>query len=560
MIAFVGLLGIIFILIRSDYLLDYRHFNETTTSAVEEADREELAEAYSKPSILVLTSEDQSSISNSIVQTMKEIGQIPVSVPITNPLDLASNEYEGIIIATETIDKLNNLEKLISYVEDGGSVFFAVRPSPGAALSTLYQRLGMIEVGSFIETKGIELSDPIFKETFSQRFQSDKIINSSLAVRLSNTAKIYATSSDGLPLFWSSAHGEGQFIMFNGTILSDPTQQALLIQGIQRMKTHMIYPVINARVTALKGFPFPISGGKHMSGGMTNEEYFQQVIWADMQRLEAKYDLNYTASFVASYEDNPDTATSGGHTQADKGLLTLSHELLRMGGEIGVQGFNQQSLSQKSSKDVGSSMKEVAAQLEEAISNYPITSFIPVDEVQFLEHMDEVQEAFPHLRTVLANVSTPTVEGELATLPTTINHFETDDYSNWLIVNEMTKRGYFSHSLSLDRFVYTTDFEQVNKQFSLFQDKVQTDVPWLRSLPLSKAAEALPNYMQTEVFEEINKNEITFHLSRFSSPSYFYFYTEEGIVDTDNCQLTKIGPNLYLIEAEQLSFTIRLDG
>lgn len=560
MIGFVSLLGFVFILIRSDYLLDYRYFNESSKVHVEEAGIEELAAAYSKPSLLVLTSDDQASISASILSTIKELGKNAIAAKIGEELKLTNKEYEGIIIATESLDDIHDLEELLTYVEKGGTVFFAIRPSPGTALSTLYQRLGMIEVGSFIEATGIELAQPIFKETFSKSFPSEKIINSSLSVRLSNTVTIYATSSDSLPLFWSTTYGGGKFIMFNGTILSDPSQQALLIQGIQKMSSHLIYPVMNARVTALKGFPFPIVGGKHLNKGMTNEEYFQQVIWADMQRLEAKYDLNYSASFVASHQDNPTLVEPDEVSTTQEGLITYGRELLRMGGEIGVQGFNHHPINQDNSVDVEKSMNDVAIQLKNALPDYPITSYIPVDQGDPLTYIDKVQNAFPGLRTILADVSKHTVENQLTVLSTTIDGFETDEYSNWIIVNELAKRGYFSQTLSLEPFVYNNTFERVKQSFSLFQNDLQADAPWLRSLTLSQAADALPNYTETEIYEEVNKNEVTFHLSRFSSPSYFYFYTEAGIADTENCQLSKIGTNLYLVEAKQLSFTIRLDG
>jgi hypothetical protein len=559
MIGFVSLFGIIFILIRSDYLLNYKYFNENTKVHVEKASSKELAEAYGKPTLLVLTSNDQASISTSIETTLKELGKKVISVDIGDDLDLTHNNYEGIVIATETLNKMENVEELLTYVEKGGSVFFAIRPSPGSALSTLYQRLGMIEVGSFIETKGIELSEPIFKETHSQSFLSNRIVNSSLSVRLSKAAKVYATSSDGLPLFWSTAYGSGKFIMFNGTILADPSQQALLIQGVQKMVPHMIYPVMNARVTALKGFPFPISGGTHVNGGMTNEEYFHQVIWADMQRSEAKFDLNYTASYVDSYSETP-TFESNKSSASLESLVTFGRELLRMGGEIGVQGFNHEPISQKNSTEAQNSLNEVASRLNGAIPDYPITSYIPVDQKDPLANVNTIQNVFPELKVILGDVPTPMANDQITTLPITISGFEPDDYSNWLLVNEIAKRGYFSHTLSLEPFVYTNDFEKANQNFSLFQNKVQADVPWLRSLTLSQAADAFPSYNQTEIYEEVEANEITFHLTRYSSPSFFYFYTEAGITDTENCHLTKIGTNLYLIEAEKLSFTIRLDG
>lgn len=560
MIGFVGLMGVLFILIRSDYLLDYRHFSETTATKVVESNSELLTNSYPQPTFLVLTSSDQTKISDSVTETVEQLGKKVDLVDIGDELDLSNADYDGILIATENLDSLTNLEELITYVEQGGSVFFTVRPSPGTALSSLYQRLGMIEVGSFIETYGIELSEPYFKDSFSQSFHSEKIINSSLSVRLENKATVYAASSDGLPLFWSTRYGQGRFIMFNGTILSDSSQNALLIQGIQKMVPNLIYPVINAKVTALKGFPFPISGGKHKSGGNTNEEYFQQVIWAEMQRLEAKYDLNYTASFVSSFDTDPNSSNANDLSSTQENLVTIGRELLRMGGEMGVQGFNHLPLSKKSTLDVKAEMNKVSTVMQEAIPGYQVKSYIPVNQVDPFAHLQQVQDGFPELSVILADVNKPVVKNRFSILPTTMNGYETNEYSNWLIVNEVAKSGYFSQSLSLEPFVYSDSFEQMKTEFSLFQSNIRTEVPWLRSLTLSQTAQALPQYTQTKIYEENKDNEVTYHLTRFSSPAFFYFYTEAGIRDTENCKMTKIGSNLYLIKAEKPTFTIRLDG
>jgi hypothetical protein len=163
--------------------------------------------------------------------------------------------------------------------------------------------------------------------------------------------------------------------------------------------------------------------------------------------------------------------------------------------------------------------------------------------------------------TVLASEQKPSINNEnIVVLPTTIEGFQSTVLSDWLVFNEIAISGYYSQTLSLSPFIYGEDFDQAKHDLALFQRNMKEDIPWMRGLTISNAAKTVQHYSETKVYEEIENNNITFHLSQFTSPAYFFFYSEKKIKGTKNCKITEIGSNLYLIEANQLSFDIRLDG
>src|SRR5690606_32094417 len=147
--------------------------------------------------------------------------------------------YTSAGVATEQLDRLEETDVMLRFVKNGGSLFIAVRPSPGPILSNLYQPRVLVEMGQFIETTRIQLEQPFFGEKGDTAFSSDTITNSSLSVRLSNNAELFASSSTGIPLLWKALYGKGKFVVFNGTMFASSLDQALFVKGIQQLSENV---------------------------------------------------------------------------------------------------------------------------------------------------------------------------------------------------------------------------------------------------------------------------------------------------------------------------------
>src|SRR5690606_18334794 len=235
-------------------------------------------------------------------------------------------------------------------------------------LTEFYEPLGIMKASKLIETSGIQLEQPFFGDQGDLAFQAESIKNSSLSVKLSDDAKLLASTSSGTPLLWNNLYGGGTFTVFNGTMLSDMTNHALFVKGIQRSTDHVIMPIVNAHITELNGFPFFVADGRDLSPAYSNHDYYRKIVWPELQRIESKDDLNYTASYLAT--DDAMLSDEQPPFVLDE-LQLYSRELLRMGGEIAVQ----EPLS-TTAEQAAHSRENSVRQIEEALPGYPIRSIV----------------------------------------------------------------------------------------------------------------------------------------------------------------------------------------
>lgn len=542
---FIALIGVLFLIARSDAVLKFRYFNEPSEQAVV---RQEVEDSQNVPSYLLLTGTDQPDLQNSLKNRLELMGKDVVVRPIASiesEADLSG--YASVVVATEQIDLLKETNIIVRFVQNGGSLFLAVRPSPGPALSTLYQPLGLVETGNFIETSGIKLENPFFGDNGDTAFISDSIINSSLSVRLSGDAKLFASSSSGTPLLWKASYGEGAFIVFNGTMFTAMTDQALFVKGIQQATEHVIMPIVNGRVTELSGFPFFVPEGRDLSPTYTNRDYYRTVVWPELQRIESKFDLNYTASYLA-LEDTVFTDDSPYPAHDD--LKLYGRELLRMGGEIAVQ------LPLLKNADQIARSQDISAQhIKDVLPGYAIRATSSSSPEVDIDLMNDVST------TLVPNTYVQEME-ETIVLPKTVEGFSLDDKRKWQLFNELALSGFYAHSLYPNQFYEEGNAEEQLSAFSDLQQSIENQVPWLRSLTLSKAGEAAYAYINSDLYEEQDGDTLKFRATAMKEEAhtYYYFSTDRTIAKTENCRVEKIGKDLYLVEADELTFSIVLGG
>ncbi|KIL42843.1 hypothetical protein KP77_34730 [Jeotgalibacillus alimentarius] len=534
--AFIAIVGVLFLIARSDAVLKFQYFNKPIEQAVVE---QEVEASHKIPSYLLLTGADQSNLQEALIKRLELMGK---EVEVRSITSIETKEdlegYISVIIATEQIELLNETDLILRFVEDGGSLFFAVRPAPGPALSTLYQSLGLVETGSFIETTGIELEQPFFNEAGETDFASDNIINSSLTVRLSGDAELFASSSTGIPLLWKAFYGEGTFVVFNGTMFSEMTDQALFVKGIQQLTEHVIMPMINARITELSGFPFLVPTGRDLSPAYTNRDYYRTLVWPELQRIESKYDLNYTASYKAI----DDTGSLNLETSPElEDLRLYGRELLRMGGEIALHVSS------------ASNQERSVQQVQSALPDYSLHAGVSLS----LEMGDRLSN---EMSTMLAPVKYIEEVEETIVLPAIAEGFELKASEKWKLFNELFVSGLYTHSVDASSFIEAQNAEEQMTVFADFQQSMYEQVPWIRSLTLSKAGEAAFPYLNSDLYETQKGNKLIFSATAMieNQPAYYYLSTKRTIAGTENCEVRQVGKDLYLVTANDLTFAITL--
>lgn len=528
--GFIALFGFIFILIRSDVVLKFPLFSESNPTSIQSQSvsrADGMLDSY-----LILSSTNDELLAERLQERFRSIGKESTLKNIEQLTSLT--DEKTVIIATEHLERLEDRDILLDYVEKGGTVLFATRPSPSDRLMEMYRQIGIIEIGSFVETTGIRLTSPFFEEDAAKSFESDRLLNSSLALRIDPEATLLATSSQDLPLLWSKTYGEGRFIVFNGTMLSEFNQQALLFLGLAQGEP-MLRPILNAEVTTLQGFPFLASNERLVTKSMTDRDYFRNVFWADVQRLGAKYGLNYVLA-TTSPSLNPTPATSA----YSEDLALYGRETLRSGGEIAVSGSSSEEI------------RATKTQFDYALPGLTIKS-------SYMTDGETAQGVFDDHTTEVGTASFPIKTDAVVQLPSTPLDFSDTDWTTWTLFNELVTSGSVSMTLSPQEITSQTEGEALVTAFQSVLDEQRRDIPWLRSMKASDVAQN-HHFFEGHVYVSQSENRYTYTLDEVAGETYFYLQSSREIEEVAQCEVERIGPDLYLVKTEALSFSIRLEA
>lgn len=535
--VFIAVLGVLFVLIRSDYVLKLPLFNESSVSAIRTQSIDPNKDG-TIDSFLIINSQKETRLSSSLQTRLEGIGK---RVTVSSIEKLTSlPEATTVIIATERLDLLRDRDILLNYVGKGGTVFFATRPSPSPRFMEIYRHVGLIEVGNFVETTGIQLTNPFFGASDYQTFETEELINSSLSVRLDPNATLLARSSQDVPLLWQTDYQAGRFIFFNGTMMEDPLEHALFFVGLSHTDP-ILRPILNTKITALHGFPFHSSDERNISSSMTDRDYYRNIFWAELQRVEAKYDLNYVMA-TASPSLNPQLETSA----YSEDLALYGRETLRSGGEVAIISAPE--------KQQEGWYKANSQQLQYALPGLTVKTVLatsPLDETR-------LNKSFSDVTVALGGTQFPTMQEDQLRLPSAPSDFTNTDLTKWYTFNELVSSGLISTQIMPQAVTSEEGGEQFLASFKDSHEMQQREVPWLRSTKASDVADN-HHFFNGSIYTKKTDNTYTFTLDEGSDETFFYFTTPIPVADYTDCQLESIGPGLYLVKSESLSFTIQLE-
>ncbi|OZS77613.1 hypothetical protein CF394_10415 [Tetzosporium hominis] len=403
-----------------------------------------------------------------------------------------------VIVATEDWTGLDTTG-LIEFVETGGDLVIAVRPAPQSTFQRVYQQLGIIEYGGFIETSDVTLNPPFFSLEEKLELSGDAFKQSLLSARLHSDATVVAETRSGHPVLWTYRLGEGEVYFFNGVVLEDSYYAPLITWALAETAAP-IYPIVYAGAALLDGFPFPTQTTR-LVDGKSEKNYYRQDWWLQMQSLEAKFDLNYTAAAIYP-------ADLGEVNSYDQELELYTRELVLLGGELGAREYEDLSVE--------------LPRLKQAVGNYPIVSVLDEEEIR------TALPVSPTNQTLWESLSEAFLYGTQVT-----------SFSPYAIYGD-------------ERDV------QMWRDVTDFLDSIQEtyDVPYV---PYSEMSKRKQQWEQNEYVIDKQGNELNVTLRYFTDHTYFHFVTADKITATSNCEITKIGEQFYLVRALGPQFSIETE-
>ncbi|UVI31257.1 DUF2194 domain-containing protein [Paenibacillus spongiae] len=597
LIAILVLAGIIQIA-RSEYVLKFKQNSdllEQRDILLTAAKKEDKSFITGAPyCILYSSGYEYSRLMKNNAQKMLQYMQKPVHEVDINNEAFDPKGCQTVVIALETLPDSLDVDSLVDYVHNGGYVFVMSALEANHQYQLLYRKLGVTSFGDPFLTTGIKLTSNVLIGESNLVMKDDFIANSSNAVELDSSAQLLAETNEGTPLLWKHEYGQGAFMMFNGTMLTEKINRGIIAGAISLLEPDFIYPVFNSKLFYIDDFPSPIKKGIEPAIYEAYQRdiptFFKDIWWPDMLKAAKNYGVKYTTGLIQTYHDEVEPPFQYPIDEDRYGLITFGREVIKSGGEIGLHGYNHQSL--QTSKKIADyygynpwgdrtnmerSIKEVIDFTSRSFPSYKLMSYIPPSNVLGPEGRQALKAAWPDL-TVISSLYNEDTEGrayvqefEIADdgvleMPRVTSGYFERAYDRWAEANTVTSHGFFSHFfhpddvLDKERSNFLT-WKELYEQYTQNLNRLQRTYPWLRAVTSTDGALDMGRTLISSVNWKKDKNSIAGEIHNFQGHDLYYILrTDRKITKQVNCTVKKIDTHTFLVTAHQSKFAIGLGG
>ncbi len=503
------------------------------------------------------------------------------------------SDFDCIFLTFERLDFLKNLNDYIDYVNAGGDLVFLTRPVTDKSFESISSLLGIKKYSKeVINTKGIKVLSDVMIGANGFESKTDSILNSSKNLELNSEIKPLLKSYSDVPLLWEQNYGKGSFIVFNGTILNEKNNRGLIAGIIGLGKENLIYPVINVKMMHIDDFPAPIPAGRderiYEEFSRDNPQFYKEVWWTEMIKISKNFDIKYSGFAIESYNNNTSLPLPQGDAKDIQNLLIFGKELLGIGGEIGLHGYNHQSLALKgfikqdlgytlwkSESDMAESIKELIRFMKSVFSQYSFKAYVPPSNILSPEGRKAVIEANPDLK-IISSVYLPNKEGDayvqefsiaedgIIEFPRISAGYENTDETIWQIYNGLNLYGLFAHFIHPDDVLDPErnggkSWTQLSKELTSIVGEVNQKYGWLRSFTISPASQELVKYLECNPQIEYKNDTITIYTENFRPDIYCIMKTKNKIIESEKCEHLKISGDAYLLTLKDAICNLKLE-
>lgn len=498
------------------------------------------------------------------------------------------SKYKSIFITLENMNSSWNFEGVLDYAKNGGKVLFMERPINNEILEACKGYLGMDKMGSLKDLQGIKLLDNVLIKGKDLSVNQPFIFNSSLIVSLNAKSKVLAASTDNNPLLWDYPYGSGGIMVFNGTMLNEKVNRGLIAGAISFLNEDFIYPIINIKLAYIDDFPSPVPSGFN---DVIKKEYnkdigtfYREIWWPDILKGSKDYKVKYTGTIIETYNDKVDPPLP--LPEDNKSLILYGHELLRSGGEIGIHGYNHQSLAEANfikqplnynswtKENMGIALKEVMRYAKEVYPYYDFRVYVPPSNILSNVGRNAILNSNIGIK-IISSVYVNNYLGDSYTqefkispdgiieLPRLTSGYENSEETKWSLYNGISSIGVVSHFIHPDDVLDkerngNKGWVELSKEYNSFLKEIYTNFPYIKETTASQGGVELKKYVDVVPYIKYNENSIQVICDNFRTDTCFYFRTTKKISDHLGCEVVKMDENYYLVKAKKANFTINL--
>lgn len=541
--------------------------------------------------ILNGSSPEESKVTNNFEEIIKGMDKSLTSIPIIS-FNGNTSGYRAIIINSEELSEFHYLPELLEYVKKGGNLIFAQRPLINSNLKEVSKYIGIENFNSnepFI-LKSMYVKTNILIQGYGLE-RTEQTENSSLDVKNTKDCMIHITGENDIPLLWEKNLDKGKVFVSNGQFLGEKSNRGILTGILYRTSNCFIYPIINSKVFFIDDFPAPIpnniSDNIYEEYNMNNQRFFNDIWWPDTVELCSNYNLKPTGYLIYNYEDSISDINEFEGQDYYENIVTQGRNLFKVGGELGVHGFNHQPLrlEEYPNDDLGykpwqdydsmvDSQKAIEKFIHNVYPNYEVRSYVPPSNIISKHGINAIKEGFPSINVIsslyVVGDSELAYEQEFSkgedgiyNFPRYSSGYSNDEFQKWIMFNGLTINGVFSHFNHPDDILdpernVGLGWEKLNKEFSEFMNEIYTKFKWLQADTISEGVDSLDKYLRTKSSFVYEEGIIRGALKESSKDDYFILRTEKPINRVKGCTYEKIDNEIYLIHSNKTEFEITL--
>ena len=210
--------------------------------------------------------------------------------------------------------------------------------------------------------------------------------------------------------------GQGKYIVCNSRERDDKNNYGTYTAILSQLNEDYIYPMMNIKLFYIDDFPSPVPEGNfdkiYQETGYNTSDFYRRLWWPEMLNNGEKYNVKYTGLIIESYGDQvkgPFKPLANG--AARNSLIAYGRELLKAGGELGIHGYNHQSLAPagygqdklgyatwESQADMEESLRELKRYIEDVYPGYEIHAYVPPSNILSPEGKAAVKNVFTDIK------------------------------------------------------------------------------------------------------------------------------------------------------------------
>ena len=497
-------------------------------------------------------------------------------------------------------------DKVVDWIYAGGGLLFAMTPEDDTIVN-LFNRLLGVERGSYdfipqIDAKLVSDLLPGGNGTtvpWSDPGSPVEDYRLGLNFNLDETCNVHLVSSGPqgpTPLLWDHKVGNGRVVVNNNDAVYERWSRGFFAAAYSLTEPAMAWPVINSSVIFIDDFPSPVPEGYNQyvrkDYGLMTEYFYVHIWFPDMLRLAKQYKLKYTGLFVETYNDNVEPPFNPEPAYINERMKYFGTLLLNEGFEIGMHGYDHQSLvlpnfdyrdeldynKWPNTEDMKESLDELVRFDKEMFPNHPMTTYVPPSNVLSKEGRAMIKQNFPEINMIsgLQVDDLFGLEDEFGVAPDGLINFprltsgcypfdDPDDVTaKWAMMCELNLHFVHSHFVHPDDMLdpdrgATRGWRSMVKSFEEY-------LAWLTQFPIRQmtAREAGPAVQRWDSLTvhttSLTDKEMVLDLDAFYDEAWLMIRVNDSIPTTVvGGSLTKITNSLYLLKANAAHITISLE-